>query len=238
MAHTLFISDLHLDESNQSTRNAFETFLQQKAPEADAVYILGDLFEAWVGDDDETPFHQQMTHQLNALASKGIPIYFMHGNRDFLIGQKFSKRSGVQLLPDPSVITLYGRRVLLTHGDRLCTLDKKHQAYRKKVGKWWIQKLFLSIPLSFRRKFANRLRERSREHNRLTPSYITDVTDEEVIEFMTRNETQLLIHGHTHRPGIHKLTVNAQPAKRVVLGAWHHAPSVLVFHSDGKYELV
>ena len=176
-------------------------------------------------------------YSIKKLFDQRVPVYFMHGNRDFLIGQRFAEKSGVTLLPDPTVIELYGQSILLTHGDVLCTLDVKHQSYRKKVNKRWVQQLFLNIPLSLRRKLAKRLREKSQQHNSTAPEHITDVTQEEVIRLMKETNTQLLIHGHTHRPGIHDVTIDNQTKKRIVLGAWHHHTSVLNFHHDGHYQL-
>ncbi|EAX31987.1 UDP-2,3-diacylglucosamine diphosphatase [Coxiella burnetii] len=236
MRHTLFISDLHLEEETPSITAHFLYFLKHQAPKADAIYILGDFFEAWIGDDNQTPFNRKIIESLQTLA-RTKPTYFMRGNRDFLIGQRFAAMTGVSLLEDPSVIQLYNKPVLLMHGDSLCTLDHKHQAYRRKIMKPWVQKLMLSLPLSLRRKLAKKFREQSRRHNRTLSYEIKDVTPEEVNRVMKEQNVELLIHGHTHRPAIHDSTINGNPTKRIVLGAWHHGGSVLRYAQDGSFEL-
>ncbi len=237
MPHALFISDLHLQEEAPSIVEAFQNFMRERAPSADALYVLGDFFETWIGDDDESAFNTQLIVTLRNLVDKGTPVYFIRGNRDFLIGKRFAEKTGATLLPDPSRIELYGKPVLLSHGDRLCTLDLKHQAYRRKTEKRWLQKLFLSVPLKLRRKLAKRLREKSKKHNLTAPRYITDVTHDEVIRLMKANDIYFLIHGHTHRPGIHDVTVDGQPGKRIVLGAWHDGISYLTYFNDGQFAL-
>jgi len=192
------------------------------------------FFEAWIGDDDRSNFNQHIIQVLQQL-SETTPIYFMRGNRDLLIGKKFAGAANVSLLNDPCVINLYDKPILLTHGDILCTLDKRHQAYRKKVRQPWLQKLFLCIPLRFRRKLVNHMQQRSREYNLNTPLHITDITPEAVEHMMKENKTPLLIHGHTHQPKIHD--VNIKNAKRIVLGSWHRNGSALIYRDDGSFEL-
>lgn len=159
-AHTLFISDLHLERGTPLVTAHFLNFMKYQAPNADATYILGDFFEAWIGDDNHTPFNRKVIESLQ-IVTHSKPIYFMRGNRDFLIGKKFAAVSGVILLKDPSIIQLYSKSVLLTHGDSLCTLDHKHQIYRRNIMKPWVQKLILSLPLSLRRKLAKVSRTKS-----------------------------------------------------------------------------
>lgn len=236
-SHTLFISDLHLEEKTPSITARFFHFMESQAPKADAIYILGDFFEAWIGDDNQSVFNRQIIEALRTLTEKGPPIYFMRGNRDFLVGKKFAAAANTILLEDPTVISFYDKSVLLMHGDSLCTLDYKHQIYRRNVAKPWVQKLMLSLPLSLRRKLAKGLRKKSRDHNRCLSLEIQDVTPNEVERVMQRHNVELLIHGHTHRPAIHDLTVDQKPVQRIVLGAWHENGSILRYFDDGQFEL-
>ncbi|OGO91568.1 MAG: UDP-2,3-diacylglucosamine diphosphatase [Coxiella sp. RIFCSPHIGHO2_12_FULL_44_14] len=237
-SHTLFISDLHLQENEPTTVNAFIRFMGHEAMSADALYILGDLFDAWIGDDDHRPFNQQMIRVLRQLAATGKPVYFMRGNRDFLMGSTFAQEAGITLLRDPTVISLYGRPTVLTHGDVLCTRDTKHQAYRKKTLNPFLRHLFLMIPLSMRRKIAAQVRKKSQQHNLNTPSDITDVAPEAVMRMLTQYRVDLLIHGHTHQPNIHLVNVRNFTAQRIVLDAWHSAANALVYRQDGSFELI
>ena len=236
-SHTLFISDLHLEEKAPEVAALFLQFMKDQAPKADALCILGDFFEAWIGDDDKTAFNQKIVLTLRSLVKSGTPIYFMRGNRDFLIGEKFTKTAGVTLLEDPTIISLYGKSVLLMHGDSLCTLDRKHQAYRRKTTKRWVRKLMLSLPLNLRRKLADRLRKKSCNRNRHLSNEITEVVLEEVLRIMRQMDVELLIHGHTHHPAIHDFLINKKPAKRIVLGAWHEHGSALHYFSNSEFEL-
>lgn len=235
--HTLFISDLHLEEGTPSITDRFFYFMKYQAPKADAIYILGDFFEVWIGDDNQSVFNRQIIEALRTLIKEGTLIYFMRGNRDFLIGKKFATATNTVLLKDPTVISLYDKSTLLMHGDSLCTLDHKHQIYRRNVAKPWVEKLMLSLPLSLRYKLAKRLRKKSRNYNRYLSVKIQDVTNEAVKQVMKRYNVELLIHGHTHRPAIHDLTVDQKPVQRIVLGAWHESGSVLRYFNDGQFEL-
>ncbi len=217
---TLFISDLHLEESRPDITGAFLRFLDQKAAGAEALYILGDFFEAWIGDDERTPLQEQVAAALRNLSDSGTRILLMHGNRDFLIGDDFCKCAGATLLGDPVVADLYGTPTLLVHGDSLCTADVEYQKFRASMRNVQWQKTFLARPLADRQLVARQLRDISMARNKGKESFIMDVTPKEVVEVMEAHNVQSLIHGHTHRPAEHELEANGQPAKRIVLGDW------------------
>lgn len=227
---TLFISDLHLDEAFPEVAERFLKFLSTDAKDVDALYILGDFFEIWVGDDDLTPFNQKIIQALKSYTDTGIPIYFMHGNRDFLLGKRFLKATGMQLLKDPSLIKLYGFPTLLMHGDLLCTKDIEYLAVRKKLRNPFRQFLFfLFKSLKKRKAFAKKLRELSKErYNTIIDKEITDVDQNTVNAYMKRFNVQYLIHGHTHRPNIHHFELENKPCVRVVLGSWHNSTNMLI----------
>lgn len=235
--YTLFISDLHLQESQPEILQLFYRFLQQQAPHADALYILGDLFEVWLGDDDNQAFLQPIKNALKTLTLRGVPVYVMAGNRDFLLGQRFAQESGCQLLQDPTLIDLYGQPVLLTHGDLLCTQDKRHQYFRRFVQHPWVRRFLLAMPLSLRRKMGRRLRYLSYHRTQRLMDNIMDVTPAAVQKLMTHYQVARLIHGHTHRPAIHNGLVAGQNFSRMVLGAWHEQGSVLIYDSNGRVQL-
>lgn len=224
MSRTLFIADLHLCEQEPAITAGFLRFLQRETQNADALYILGDLFEAWIGDDDPNPLHQQIAAALQALP---LPVYFIHGNRDFLLGKRYARACGMQLLPEERVLNLYGRPLLIMHGDTLCTDDEGYQRFRRKVHQRWLQTLFLALPLRLRQRIALRMRDSSKEANQHKSVEIMDVNPQAVIAAMERHQVQWLIHGHTHRPEVHTLTANGQLAERLVLGAWHSAGSMI-----------
>jgi len=229
---TLFISDLHLDAALPELTSLFVQFMREQAPSAEALYILGDLFEAWVGDDDFRPGTQVFVDELRRLSDSGTPLYVMHGNRDFLLAEKFTERTGCTLLPEPSVIDLYGTATLLLHGDSLCTDDVKHQESRALLrSEDWKQR-FLSQTLEDRIEQAREYRNMSRMHLKDAPDAIMDVNTDTVVDMMQQYNVQQMIHGHTHRPAIHPLSVNEQPAKRIVLGDWNSHGSVL--HCDAS----
>ncbi|WKW41359.1 UDP-2,3-diacylglucosamine diphosphatase [Kosakonia cowanii] len=234
---TLFIADLHLHTEEPAITAGFLHFLDGVAREADALYILGDLFEAWIGDDDPNPLHQRVAAALRALVDSGVPCYFIHGNRDFLLGKRFARESGMQLLPQEKVLELYGRKVLIMHGDTLCTDDAGYQAFRAKVHQPWLQTLFLALPLFIRHRVAAKMRAGSRAANSSKSLAIMDVNQQAVIEAMEKHRVQWLIHGHTHRPAVHQLTANDAPAWRAVLGAWHSEGSMIRV-SESDVELV
>lgn len=224
---TYFIADLHLHTEEPAITAGFLHFLQGEARSSEGLYILGDLFEAWIGDDDLTPLHQEIASALKKLVDSGTPCYFIHGNRDFLIGKRFAQVSGMRLLAEEELLNLYGRRVLIMHGDTLCTDDREYQHFRQKVHKAWVQKLFLALPLFMRRKIALRMRNGSKAANGHKAAAIMDVNQQAVVDAMRKHQAGWLIHGHTHRPAIHSLTVDGQPASRVVLGAWHTQGSMV-----------
>ncbi|MBK0018251.1 UDP-2,3-diacylglucosamine diphosphatase [Kosakonia cowanii] len=234
---TLFIADLHLHTEEPAITAGFLHFLDGVAREADALYILGDLFEAWIGDDDPNPLHQRVAAAIRALVDSGVPCYFIHGNRDFLLGKRFARESGMQLLPQEKVLNLYGRNVLIMHGDTLCTDDAGYQAFRAKVHQPWLQTLFLALPLFIRHRVAAKMRAGSRAANSSKSLAIMDVNQQAVIEAMEKHRVQWLIHGHTHRPAVHQLTANDAPAWRAVLGAWHSEGSMIRV-SESDVELV
>lgn len=218
---TIFISDLHLHESRPHITRAFFHFLHSKARHAAALYILGDFFDAWIGDDDDAELPNIVAIELQGLAQHGTAIYFQHGNRDFLLGQSYAHKALMTLLPEQTVIDLYGTPTLLLHGDTLCTADTEYQQFRSMVRSNQWQQQILSQPLSARRALAAQLREKSQSMNSMKAEDIMDVTPAEVISQMTQANVTRLIHGHTHRPAIHALEINGQPAERIVLGDWH-----------------
>lgn len=231
---TLFISDLHLDENHPEITACFLRLLAACDASVDALYILGDMFEAWIGDDDHTPFHRQIIAALRSVTSKGIPVYFMYGNRDFLIGKEFLRETGCRLLPDEAKINLYGTPVLLMHGDTLCTQDLAYMKARKKARNILWQKLFLILPLSLRKRIANGMRMKSTAYTRTAPAEIMDVTQDEIQRVMRKHGVAFLIHGHTHKPAFHDFVLDQSNAQRIVLGAWHERGNVLIWDDSGK----
>jgi UDP-2,3-diacylglucosamine hydrolase len=235
MPHTLFISDLHLSEEQPKVAQSFLRFLRNSAPQAEAMYILGDLFEAWAGDDDlADPFHKRMVKALEKVSSGGTRIFLMHGNRDLLMGQELAQACGATLLSDPSLIDLYGAPTLLTHGDQLCTDDRAYQAYRKQVHDPAWQRQFLAQPLAARKAFIAQLRTRSQDEKQKKNHAIMDVNNEAVIAFLRDHHYPNLIHGHTHRPGHHLLHVDGCTCERWVLGDWDSLPNALYCDDSGE----
>jgi len=218
---TRFISDLHLEESRPDITDAFLGFLKDRALGIDALYILGDFFEAWIGDDERTPLQETVAAALREVKASGTTIYFMHGNRDFLIGEDYCNRAGATLLDDPSVVELYNTSYLLMHGDSLCTADVEYQKFRANMRNPQWQKMMLQRPLEDRKQMARQLREISMAKNQGKEESIMDVTPAEVVREMEAHGVQNMIHGHTHRPAQHGLTANEGSAKRIVLGDWH-----------------
>lgn len=235
---TIFISDLHLDEQHPEIAALFISFMHDSPTFAENIYILGDLFEAWIGDDDVTPFHASIIAAIKYAVDRGINVYFMPGNRDFLIGQQFLTASGCQLLNDPTQIRLYDQAALLMHGDTLCTRDTSYIKARKWLRNQFLQRLFLLLPLSIRKNIANKMRQASKSHTNSVSMDMMDVTQQEVFKVMQVNYVTLLVHGHTHHPGIHHFYIDSMPVTRIVLGAWHEKGSALVCDASGKMELI
>jgi UDP-2,3-diacylglucosamine hydrolase len=237
---TLFISDLHLDATRPAITDLFGKFLREEAKFADALYILGDLFEAWVGDDDTSDIGAQVAVHLREVSDAGVPVFFMRGNRDFLLGADYAARAGFRVLPDPSVVMLYGKPVLLMHGDLLCSGDVAYQQFRTQTRNLAWQAQFLSQPLAARLAFAAKAREASMARqmdlmgsDKVQFETVTDVTPATVQATFLRYGIDMLIHGHTHRPAIHTLDVAGRICKRVVLGDWYEQGSVLRVDADG-----
>ncbi|WDH20730.1 UDP-2,3-diacylglucosamine diphosphatase [Pseudomonas chlororaphis] len=216
----LLISDLHLEEERPDITRAFLDLLGGRARSAQALYILGDFFEVWIGDDAMTPYQLSICQALRELSDNGTQVFLMHGNRDFMLGKAFCKAAGATLLKDPSVVDFYGEPVLLMHGDSLCTRDEAYMRMRRylrnPVSLWILRHL----PLRTRHKLARKLRNESRAQTRMKANDIVDVTPDEVPRIMQAFKVRTLVHGHTHRPAIHKLQIGDQAAKRIVLGDW------------------
>lgn len=238
---SLFISDLHLDAERPHITDLFERFLREDARRADALYILGDLFEAWVGDDDPSPTGARVAAGLRALVDAGVAVYFMHGNRDFLLGDAFARRAGATILPDPSVVMLHGTPTLLMHGDTLCTDDVAYQRFRAQTRNPRWQAQFLAQPLAARLAFAQQARAASKAHHsglqdQGTMESITDVASVTVADVMTQFGIDNLIHGHTHRPAVHEWRDGEARRRRIVLGDWYEQGSVLRV-DEGRMQL-
>lgn len=229
----LFVSDLHLDGGAPAAIDAFCAFLGGAARECDALYVLGDLFESWIGDDDDDPARGRVVTALAALAGRGPAVFVMRGNRDFLLGPGFEARSGCRLLPDPVVATLQGRRVLLTHGDQLCTADHAYQELRSTVRTERFRSTVLALPTPHRRRLADAVRAGSRAHTASTQASIMDVDPQAVVDAMRAASVDVMIHGHTHRPATHALQIDGRPATRIVLDAWFDRGSVLEWGPAG-----
>ena len=237
MNETLFVSDVHLDPKRSAIVDLFNQFLLNRAIHADAVYILGDLFEYWIGDDAPYSEYASTFEALKKVSSAGVPIFFMHGNRDFLIAKSFAHKTGVKLLPEEKVIELNGDKVLLMHGDTLCTDDIKYQAFRKKTHNRVFQWIVLHLPVSTRLKIANYLRDTSKQEIAEKSEQIMDVNQSAVEKTMQTHQVTTLIHGHTHRPHIHTFKINQTSCTRAVLGDWYEHGSVLaVSPSEIKLE--
>jgi UDP-2,3-diacylglucosamine hydrolase len=230
---TLFISDLHLDASRPRATRAFLKFLEDDAPSAQALYILGDLFEVWVGDDDPDPHHREIAAALASLSRKGTRCYFIHGNRDFLIGQRFLAASKLRLLNDPTLIYVGGESVLISHGDILCTDDLSYQRYRRIVRSPLMLTLVNRLPLWAKRRLASKARQKSTASYAFKPPEILDVNQAAVVTALAEYKVSTLLHGHTHRPAIHEMTLQGLPARRIVLGDWYEAGSVLSWDVNG-----
>nr|WP_178117821.1 UDP-2,3-diacylglucosamine diphosphatase [Pseudomonas sp. R5(2019)] len=229
----MLISDLHLQEERPDITRAFLDLLATRARQAQALYILGDFFEAWIGDDAMTPYQASICTALRTLSDSGTQIFLMHGNRDFMLGKAFCKAAGCSLLSDPSVVEMGGEPVLLMHGDSLCTRDEAYMRLRRylrnPVSLWILRHL----PLRTRQKLARKLRSESKAQTRMKANDIVDVTPEEVPRIMNAFGVRTLVHGHTHRPAIHKLMLGDEPARRIVLGDWDRQGWALEVNEHG-----
>jgi len=232
----LFVSDVHLDAGSPEAVEQFLDFLRTHATGAEALYILGDLFETWVGDDETEVEKTAVRQGLRALTDSGVACFLLHGNRDFLLGRGFCDNTGCRLLPDPVIAEFDGERVLLTHGDGLCTDDHSYQELRSIVRTAPWQRRFLALPLADREMLANQARAGSRQHTARTIPKIMDVNPEAVAKAYRVTGVRRMIHGHTHRPAIHDTTVEGAQAQRIVLGAWYEQGSYLIYENE-RYEL-
>jgi UDP-2,3-diacylglucosamine hydrolase len=230
---TLFISDLHLDPATPAIAQQFGRFLEGEARTADALYILGDLVEAWLGDDDPSPAARELVRNLRALTDSGVACFVMHGNRDFLIGERFCRDTGSTLLDDGTIVDLYGEAVLLMHGDALCTDDRSYQRLRRIVRNPAIRWILGHLGLNQRRRLAERLRAGSRAHVGATAPEIMDVNRDAVASAFRAAGVRTLIHGHTHRPAIHEIEIDGVTVRRIVLGDWYTQGSVLEWAPAG-----
>lgn len=221
---TYFIADLHLSEQSPHLLALFRYFMTDIAPQAQALYILGDLFDFWVGDDEDSEAIREIKQLLTQLTTQGIACYFCHGNRDFLLGKKFAEQTGVQLLPEYHKMELYGKATLVCHGDTLCTDDLAYQKFRQRVHQPWLQKLFFCLPLKYRIKLAQRIRQQSQADKKEKNAQIMDVNADTVRQTFANFNVEQIIHGHTHRQAIHFL----EDKKRIVLGDWREELSVFV----------
>ena len=224
MQKTYFIADLHLSENRPHLLALFRQFMQEQAPEAEKLYILGDLFDFWIGDDEQSDLISEVQQLIKHLTEQGVPCYFQHGNRDFLIGKKFANACGLTLLPTYQVIDLYGTPTLLCHGDTLCVDDVKYQHYRKKVHQKWRQWLFLHLPLKVRLKIAEKIRAKSHQDKQLKSTEIMDVNAAFVQKILAQFHVTQMIHGHTHRQKHHEIPPHFH---RIVLGDWGETSSLL-----------
>ncbi|WP_299011718.1 UDP-2,3-diacylglucosamine diphosphatase [uncultured Shewanella sp.] len=227
--HTFFVGDLHLSANRPDITQAFSQFLDNLPSDTDALYILGDLFDVWVGDDLAEPFALDIADKLKIISIK-VPIYFIHGNRDFLVGKAYAKRSGMTLLPEVKKITLYGNTYVLLHGDSLCTLDKSYQRFRTFRNWAWAKWIYNHLPKKTRLNIALNLRKNSQNVNQHKSMAIMDVEPKAVDELLRKTQSQFMIHGHTHRPNIHSLKHNKQ---RIVVGDWYDQGSVLKLSNKG-----
>ena len=230
---TLFISDLHLEAGRPEIGVQFLAFLSGEARDADTLYILGDLFEVWLGDDDPNPYYAGMKAAIRELVDSGIPVFFMHGNRDFMIGDEFATETGVTILQDPELIDLHGEKVLLSHGDALCTDDVEYQRFRAMTRNPEWQAMMLAKTIQERIAHALEARQGSMEHSESLDDEITDVNQGAVEALIRKHGVDILLHGHTHRPAIHEVRLGDRTATRIVLGDWFEQGSIVRWDENG-----
>jgi UDP-2,3-diacylglucosamine hydrolase len=233
----LVISDLHLNPVEPQGLAALTALRQKWAEHCSDLYILGDFFEAWVGDDDNNAFVEATVAELQAWHQLGIKLYFMPGNRDFLLGKDFAQRVDWTLLSDPHVVDFYGILVLLIHGDLMCTDDKAYQRWRHYANSRWLQRLFLALPLWLRRKMARTARQKSKNYVQTIDSVKMDIVTDAALAAMKQAHSNVLIHGHTHRPGYHICYQDHRAFTRITLSDWHDGAHVLVWEKDGHFNL-
>lgn len=232
--YSLLIADLHLSPDRPDITQAFLLFLRTKACQAEALYILGDLFEVWIGDDNPEPLLAEVAMALKTLADQGVALYFCHGNRDFLLKQRYARRAGLTLLAPETVVDLYGTQTLLMHGDSLCTLDIGYQKFRRWWNQPWWQWLILHTPLWYRQHLGRKARRVSGADKMAKSAEIMDVTPTEVPAVLQRYQLTHLIHGHTHRPAVHQVALpDGRTGYRYVLGDWYQQSSYLKVSAAG-----
>ena len=230
---TLFLSDLHVSDQHPEISEHLEEFLLSEGSKADRIFVLGDLFEYWLGDDDPNPIFKEIKQLFKKLSDKNISIFFIHGNRDFLIGESFAEETGCHILHDPHVIDLYGKKVLISHGDIFCTDDKEYQLFRNQTRDPAWKESILSKSLSFREEFAKQARLESSKHTSSKKNEIMDVNKEEILKMYEKYNVDIIIHGHTHRPAIHDVFFNGRNCQRIVLGDWYEQGSILKCDETG-----
>ena len=230
---TLFISDLHLESGRPDIGEQFLGFLAGEARQSEALYILGDLFDVWLGDDDPNPYYAEMKSALRELVDADVPVKFMHGNRDFTIGAEFAAETGIRILDDPTVVDLYGENVLLSHGDAMCTDDVQYQQFRAMTRNPEWQAMMLATSIEERIAFANQAREESKARGESLSDEIMDVNQDAVVAVFREHGVDTMLHGHTHRPAVHAVDLGDRTATRIVLGDWYEQGSVLRWDDNG-----
>lgn len=237
MMTTLFISDLHLDHGKPHLTDIFLRFIQETASQAQALYLLGDIFEVWVGDDDDDPLMREVANALASLSARGVKVYFMHGNRDFMVAKRYAQMAGFELLEDPCVHVIGGVKTLLSHGDLYCTEDLKYQAFRAKsrTARW--QRNMLRLPLFIRKALGRHARSRSKKYQNQLPT-ISDVTPLAIVAAMQHFGVKRMIHGHTHRPAVHPVSLKDGDGERIVLADWREHGEALEVTASGKYNRI
>ena len=236
-----FISDLHLDESKPKTTKLFHTFIKQIIKENindTEVYILGDLFESWIGDDYDNPFHDEIKLLLTSMSNSGVKVFFLFGNRDFLIGETFLSETGIELLDDPALLTINEKRVLITHGDQMCLDDHDYQNFRAMVRNPEWQQEFLSFPISKRLKIAGEAKDASKQSKQEKVIEIMDVNDKAVAAIFNEHQIDLMIHGHTHRPMKHEIVLDGKAYYRYVLGDWAKDSAIIIDWSNDSPQFI
>jgi len=237
----LFISDLHLHKTRPEVTHLFQEFIHSlptlSTPDPE-LYILGDLFEFWIGDDYEDPLYSEISDQLKNLVKSGIKTYLMHGNRDFFIGKDFLSKTGIELLSEPTIFSYKNKRVMLSHGDKFCIDDIEYQTYRKIVRNQDWQKSFLNYPIQKRLEILNTARDASIQSQQIKSNEIMDVNQNEVAKVIQKNDIDILIHGHTHRPNIHTIDIDSKKSLRLVLGDWSQSTAKIIEWVNDEPKLI